>query len=243
MQKKKSKKMSIPSELIEQCIASNDDEPKVLLTTGCMAPVHKGHIAMLRAASEACPENIGCILSPSHDRWAMEKDLVDEMYAREHRVRMAELAVSTEEGIFISDWESKHFVDYPAVVQKTKKALTQACGKPVKVVYVCGADHVAKSGVRHARLCDGVIAVSREGAHPTHSSGGDGDDIDGIKWVVSKDFQNISSTQIREAVQLGKWDYVTKNVAPAVVDYLKLNCSRASYHDLKNNNTQMRSTG
>ena len=125
----------------------------ILLTTGALNPVHKGHINSLKLAQDFL-ESKGFVvekiyLSPSSDIYLKQKqdsNGVDYYYKFKDRLKMCQLAVedfkkennNEKYNIEVSDWEGKqdHFVDFPNVVGHF-----QNNNKDKIVFYICGSDH------------------------------------------------------------------------------------------------------
>ena len=126
----------------------------ILLTTGALNPIHKGHINMLKLAQD-CLESKGfkvdkIYLSPSSDIYLEDKknrNGVDYYYEFKYRLAMCKLAINDfknenkgneKYNIEVSDWEGMQdtFVDYPYVFKHF-----QDNNKDKLVFYVCGSDH------------------------------------------------------------------------------------------------------
>ena len=138
----------------------------VLLTTGSMNPVHKGHIDMLRQAKVELERGGGHVcaafLSPSHDLYVQSKQNGYNFVSATHRIAMANLAVQDYPWLHISSWESSqkgYWPDFPDVIEALKQNLVDRA-ITAHTFYVCGSDH--------ARYCldiDGLVVVGRTQDH------------------------------------------------------------------------------
>ena len=145
----------------------------ILLTTGALNPVHKGHIMSLKLAQDYL-ENKGFVvekiyLSPSSDIYLNNKKKsgkIDYFYNFEDRFKMCQLAVEdfkkenngNRYNIEVSDWEGKqsNFVDFPDVIKHFEKDIKN---KDKLVFYICGSDHY-NNNVKHSNL-DNIIVIKR----------------------------------------------------------------------------------
>jgi len=151
---------------------NNRDDKKdiknvILLTTGALNPVHKGHIMSLKLAQDYL-ENKGFVvekiyLSPSSDIYLNNKKndgKIDYFYKFEDRLKMCQLAVedfkkennNNKYNIEVTDWEGKQskFVDFPDVIKHFQNK-----NKDNIVFYICGSDHY-----NYVNL-DNIIVIKR----------------------------------------------------------------------------------
>ena len=145
----------------------------ILLTTGALNPVHKGHINSLKLAQD-CLESKGFVveklyLSPSSDIYLNSKKnsgKIDHYYNFKNRLKMCQLAVedfkkennNEKYKIEVSDWEGKQpcFVDFSGVVNHFEKDINN---KDKLVFYICGSDHY--KNVKNTNL-ENVVVIKRD---------------------------------------------------------------------------------
>ena len=190
----------------------------ILLTTGALNPVHKGHINSLKLAQDYL-ENKGFVvekiyLSPSSDIYLNDKQnrgKIDCFYKFEYRLKMCQLAVedfkkenkdNEKYNIEVSDWEGKQstFVDFPNVVEHFQNK-----NKDKLVFYICGSDHYGN--VKNTNL-ENVVVIKRD------------TDIVSLEnkkkhfIIVDNSNSDFSSTRAREIIKKIKdkenMDYNTK---------------------------------
>lgn len=130
----------------------------VLITTGSMNPVHKGHVHMLEQA-KAHLETQGwtvCkgLISPSHDHYLMGTG--KPFLSSSVRLELINLATEHHPWIASASWEARQngFVDFPSVVKALRETVCQTASD-IHIWYVCGQDH--------ARYCDGIFVHPNEG--------------------------------------------------------------------------------
>jgi nicotinic acid mononucleotide adenylyltransferase len=196
----------------------------VLLTTGAMNPVHKGHISLITQAKERIDadgyEVIGAWLSPSHDLYLQPKanKLNTIGLSAPFRVEATRLSVVNNQLIDVGLWESSLKLsgtdwspsDYPqvclALKEQIKKEFDSKYGK-ITVFYVCGSDHARNNQLYKTQSeWGGVVVVPRAGEKPEKEN-------PAIKVYVAKpsyDTDDFSSTLIRKAIAENKQDIVKK---------------------------------
>jgi len=185
------------------------DDLVVLLTTGSMNPIHKGHVKNMEIAKdllekEARKKVLCGYISPSHDSWLSRKKY--GFLRVEHRIKMAKLACRNSDWIHCDAHEGSvgRVMDFPEVIKKLSTFLD---GLPV--YYVCGADHAEKCYLwRQSKY----VVIGRENTRvPSY-----------MKCLYYKnEDKNISSTEIRKAMTLKKLETVRHLLHPEVFDYLK----------------------
>jgi Icc-related predicted phosphoesterase/nicotinic acid mononucleotide adenylyltransferase len=159
-------------------IHSGQRKPRaVLLTTGALNPIHKGHIQNMELAKSSIEsqgfEVLGGFLSPSSDAYVTGKmksqhrqqlataqvsrrDVppVETFYSSAaHRLKMTQLACSESDWLSHSSWESNqpYFADFDEVLSNLEDVLrTNGIFENADdtVVYVCGSDHFLKCSLQ-----------------------------------------------------------------------------------------------
>ena len=179
----------------------------ILLTTGALNPVHKGHINSLKLAQDYLVSKGFVVekiyLSPSSDIYLKDKKndgKIDYFYKFEYRLKMCRLAVedfkkenkdNEKYNIEVSDWEGKqpNFVDFPDVIKHFQDDINN---KDKLVFYICGSDHY-NNHVKHSKL-DNIIVIKRN------------TDIVSLKnkknhfTIVDNGNSDFSSTKAREII-------------------------------------------
>ena len=208
-------KMHIMLNSMESLKGKETKKYAVLLTTGAMNPVHKGHISLITQARQRIYadgyEVIGAWLSPSHDLYLQQKakKLKTIGLSAAFRVKATQLSVSNDPLIDVGLWESSlklsgddwYPSDYPKVCLALKaqieKEFESKYGK-ITVFYVCGTDHAKNNNLyKKQPVWGGVVVVPREGEETEEEN-------PSIKVYVAKrsydDTEKFSSTLIRKAI-------------------------------------------
>eukprot|EP01006_Ploeotia_vitrea_P060315 TRINITY_DN75679_c0_g1_i1.p1 TRINITY_DN75679_c0_g1~~TRINITY_DN75679_c0_g1_i1.p1 ORF type:complete len:248 (+),score=15.50 TRINITY_DN75679_c0_g1_i1:95-838(+) len=181
----------------------------VLISTGALNPVHKGHVRMLQLAANALQSThavVGCALSPSHTSYVQSKGLSHTFSAKD-RCRMIDAACSEEDGgrlLCCDSWEcdQTHFVDFPSVRRSLEQRLNTELadalqGRKLQVKYVCGEDHVHKCRLYYANW---VVCIRR-----THEFGNNWpEDVRCTLVEGDPSLLDASSTAVRKALQDAK---------------------------------------
>ena len=137
-----------PSALLHAALAKTSKKQKrcVLLTTGAMNPIHKGHTAMFVQARRELESKHGYkvlagFISPSHDLYVgpkMRSKGHPHVRAKE-RVAMCRLAVKEFEWLATGTWEARqvgNWPDYPGVIKALSDHLHSIEGaEDVAVLY------------------------------------------------------------------------------------------------------------
>lgn len=145
------KKFLLNTDNIYQYIKSFDDVPvgeiNIILTTGCFAPLHQGHLQMLEHARETIEQETGerviqGYIALDNDSYVQQKT---SMYSTIDRVQYAESLISTKEWLNIDYWTSYHVsenVNFTTVYEHLKNYLEyQYPDNIFKIWYVFGSDH------------------------------------------------------------------------------------------------------
>jgi hypothetical protein len=207
----------------------------VLLTTGAMNPVHKGHISLITQARQRIYEDgyevMGAWLSPSHDIYLRQKAkrLNTIALSAAFRVKATQLSVSNDPVIDVGLWESSLKLsgsnwepsDYPfvclALKAQIEKEFESKYGE-ITVFYVCGADHARNNQLyKKQPVWGGVVVVPREGEETEEEN-------PSIKVYVAKrsydDTEKFSSTLIRKAIAENNTHIVRKMMSVRAARFL-----------------------
>jgi nicotinic acid mononucleotide adenylyltransferase len=197
----------------------------VLLTTGCFAPVHKGHYDMMEQAKITVEKSgyhvLGGYMSPSHDSYVNTKEngllRMDIM----KRIQLLELAAQDHPWINIDPWEAVYnsiSINFTDVIAYLKNYLNYHIDaeRNIDIFYVFGADnaHFANTFVTTGH---GVI-VNRYGYNI---------DVANNPRVLVSDIPNkreISSTIIRR----GYYEHLPSSVLEIYRNSLALDKPRAN---------------
>jgi nicotinamide mononucleotide adenylyltransferase len=205
----------------------------VLLTTGALNPVHRGHVAMFDRARDALEAEygldvVGGFLSPSHDTYLSGKYLSVKHLSGKHRdetffpaaQRLALCAAATEDHPFlaVASWESSvsgQWPDFPEVTATLEHVLHERFpGEGIGVIYLCGQDHFRYAA--RARL-PGVAVVTRAGrAEPSDAAR----TIYAVPTASDDPCGQMSSTQVREALKNDDLQTLRSCLHPAVLAML-----------------------
>jgi len=197
---------------------SDGDIPIVLLTTGSLSPIHKGHVKNMELAKKRLESVRGrkikvlCgYISPSHDSWLRGKQY--GFFPVANRIAMVKLATENSDWIHCDSYEGtvEKVMDFPEVINRLRGFLKQYQNdthRDIDVYYICGADHAEK-----CRLWGrpNYVVIGRANT-----------------WVpenrkclyIENNEKNISSTEIRNAIIQGKLREVRDLLHPKVFDYL-----------------------
>ncbi|CAN1558555.1 nicotinamide-nucleotide adenylyltransferase/nicotinate-nucleotide adenylyltransferase [Mycobacteriaceae bacterium] len=200
----------------------------VLLTTGALNPVHRGHVAMFDRARDVLEAEygidvVGGFLSPSHDTYLSGKYLSgkhrDERFFPAAQ-RLALCAAATEDHPFlaVASWESSvsgHWPDFPEVTATLERVLDEPFpGEGIGVIYLCGQDHFRYAA--RARL-PGVAVVTRAGRAERSDTART---IFAVPTASDDPYRRMSSTQVREALKNDDVQTLRSCLHPAVLAML-----------------------
>lgn len=210
----------------------------VLLTTGALNPIHRGHVAMFDRArdvleSEYGLDVVGGFLSPSHDsylsgKYLSGKYLSGKNLSGKHRdetffpaaQRLALCAAATEDHPFlaVASWESSvsgRWPDFPEVTATLERVLDERFpGEGIGVIYLCGQDHfryAARAGL------PGVAVVTRAGRAERSDAART---IYAVPTASDDPCGQMSSTQVREALKNDDLQTLRSCLHPAVLAML-----------------------
>lgn len=150
--------LATPLEAIRRKVLQLEEEGRihdkpltVALTTGCFAPVHPGHIAMMDNAKESLEaggyEVVGGFLSPSHDDYVSSKGEVARRLTASHRALLLNKALEDSDWLATDSWESRYAptdINFTDTIVRLENYINAHINTPVpiKVAYVFGADNV-----------------------------------------------------------------------------------------------------
>lgn len=145
----------------------------ILLTTGALNPLHKGHISMHHKASEALAKSfgfrtVGTFLSPSNDMYLEGKYGKGKFIPGAIRTQCVDAAVADDTLISTGRWETAqegHWPDFPVVAKDLHESVqARFKDRHIMVLYVCGEDHYNRCGLsRGMRPGIGLCVVARDG--------------------------------------------------------------------------------
>ncbi len=128
------------------------DKPLVVaLTTGCFAPVHSGHLAMMEKAKAALEakgyEVLGGYMSPSHDNYVSTKGEAARRLTADHRMLLLNKALDGSDWLAVDPWESRYAptdINFTDTIQRLEHYINAHINTaaPIQVAYVFGADNV-----------------------------------------------------------------------------------------------------
>jgi len=119
----------------------------VLVTTGGMAPIHNGHIAMMEEARRRLQSQgvivLGGFFAPGHDSYVGQKYGGTAAISAAHRCAMVELAVKDSDWLELDPWAARYMpaeVNFTDVYERMVRLLTNHA-HGIDVYYVCGSDN------------------------------------------------------------------------------------------------------
>lgn len=218
--------------------AQGDRKLAVLVNTGAMNPVHKGHLQMLHKARDRLEQVgfvvVGAWLSPSHDGYVLPKaaNLETPGLPADFRLILADLITQGDDLVAVGRWEAdkqhRHWPDFPEVAESLRRALLKEHPE-IQVFYVSGSDHALKLGLlRHGMGRDvGLVVVPRAGESLRQEEEKPAKRIY-IAHGADGEVASFSSTKVREALEKGDRDFVEKAMSTEAARFL-LSPSRPEY--------------
>ena len=211
----------------------------VLVSTGALCPVHRGHIAMLEHARRELEAKhnkcvLGAWLSPSQDCYVGPKMLrLGQSFASAaHRVAAVKCASADLGWLAVASWEARQlrFADFPVVAKTASAVLAERAhswataartpSRSIEVIYVCGTDHATKcrllGGFIPPRINLGLAVVARGGAKPVPTR--PAHRVYGIT-VLPSHLPHASSTKVRAAFKKRSYTDLIELIGPAVLEY------------------------
>jgi len=194
----------------------------VLVVSGSLGPVTRGHLNMLEQAKvrleSAGYAVCGGFLSPSSYAQALDKakDRGIPALTSAFRLRLAEIAVRDDELISVASWEANvigRTVSCSEVVEALERELAgvQPAGRAISVFLVCGSSDRRTSAGLLSSLQQGRVVVPRRGTDTL------------LETPVQRMFvtdtspgklDRLNSVRLREALRSGDTAYV-RQVMPA----------------------------
>ena len=200
----------------------------VLLTTGALNPIHRGHVTMFDRARDTLESEygfdvVGGFLSPSHDTYLAGKYLSgkhrdETFFPAAQRLALCAAATKDHPFLAVASWESSvsgHWPDFPEVTATLERVLHERFpGEGIDVIYLCGQDHFRYAA--SARL-PGVAVVTRAG----RTEGSDAArNIYAVRTASDDPFGQMSSTRVREALKNDDLQTLRSCLHPAVLAML-----------------------
>ncbi len=134
------------------------DRPLVVaLTSGCFAPAHDGHIAMMREARLALEETghevVGGFFSPSHDDYVSTKgstpheQQISRQLTAAHRIYILERILEESDWLSVDPWGARYTptdINFTDCILRLENYINAHLNSivPIRVAYVFGADHM-----------------------------------------------------------------------------------------------------
>jgi nicotinic acid mononucleotide adenylyltransferase len=150
--------LTTPLEIVRKRVVELEEQGKihnkplaVLLTTGCFAPVHSGHIAMMEKAKTAIEakgyEVLGGFMSPSHDDYVSTKGEVARRLTAAHRTLLLNKVLNDSDWLAVDPWESRYAptdINFTDTIQRLEHYINAHINTaaPIQVAYVFGGDNV-----------------------------------------------------------------------------------------------------
>jgi nicotinic acid mononucleotide adenylyltransferase len=176
----------------------------VLVATGSFAPLHEGHLALLKAARTHLEsmgrEVLGAFLSPCHESYVAGK--IGDPASAHALTRIAGMRelLHTHDWIEIDPWEALHsgeLRNFTTVCKLLEQRLSAqlGCLRPVEIMHVHGSDHAEfTQAFRHHGSC---VLVPRPGYPIAHDVLAGLKDVSRIHIAAPSD-TDISSSTIRK---------------------------------------------
>lgn len=157
---------------------NNRKRPVVLVTTGGMAPIHNGHIAMMERAREIVESSfdghvvVGGFFAPGHDSYVGAKYNGTAAIPAVDRIAMVELATQNSDWLEVDPWAARYMpgeINFTDVVRRLETYLIQNLGLRVEVFYVYGSDNegFGETGINSVKVTRSEVSskLVREGEH------------------------------------------------------------------------------
>ena len=155
-----------------------DEHYVVLVTTGGMAPIHNGHIAMMEAARAQLEAQGSVVLAgyfaPGHDSYVGQKYGGSAAIPAVHRCAMVDIATRDSDWLSCDPWAARYMpaeINFTDVVHRLENYIQGNCEIRCEVIYVYGDDNAGfgKAFMGRASVMVPRSAISskmaREGNH------------------------------------------------------------------------------
>lgn len=177
------------------------DNDVLLLTTGSFAPLHNGHINLLKESKKYL-ESIGkrvfaSYISPSHDKYVSEQKLKNSDYNIYRRIEFINDCIKSEKDIYLDLWESfgvNEPVNFTTVIEHLKLLYKNIYNKNIDVYYVFGSDN-QNFELTFKNIGKG-ICIERDN-YPIIIK----KDLKNIIYIKNNKYKNLSSTKIRKYIK------------------------------------------
>jgi len=208
----------------------------LLLTTGGMNPVHRGHVQMLHQAEQRLAAEgftvLGAWLSPSHDMYLQPKArcLGTVGLSDKFRIEIARRATESDPLVAVGEWECAqegYWPDFPEVAETLQKEFQALVEDPdfetlpgmskdsiLPVFYACGTDHADKCNLYHRGLRlphSGVVVVPRQGERVGKE---DPRNLIFVAEPAEGPLASFSSTKVRQAIEDKNVAYLSEALSP-----------------------------
>lgn len=122
--------------------------PAVMVTTGGMAPIHNGHMAMMEEAKRIAKfegfDVLAGYFAPGHDSYVGQKYNGTAAIPAADRCAMVELACQDSDWLDCDPWAARYMpgeVNFPTVCDRLREMIRFQTGISVAVIYVHGSDN------------------------------------------------------------------------------------------------------
>lgn len=227
---------TIPLQKVKNNTVDGEEKVAILLTTGGMSPIHRGHIEMMEKAREIAKSQgyhvVGGFITPGHDSYVGSKYGGTAAIHAEHRIKMVELATRDSDWLACNPWPARYLpveINFTDVIRHIQNAVPPG----IEVIYVHGSDNPDFGLAVHS------ISVDR--SEISSSAVRDGH-LDYLDPVVREYYENIGK------ISGDTRPYLIRDDAFLSMDYLLNNSawiSKFGMHseeDLRNKITQFQSS-
>lgn len=197
----------------------------ILVTTGALNPIHRGHVAAMEATKQFLEKERGMRvlagwISPSHDSYVGPKmrRLGERAFPTAIRLKCAELAVKDSDWLAVGTWESDpaktSWPDFPIVLKALSDSLARLSStgsfgnddtinrllRHIQIHYVCGSDHLSNISPSFAF---GIAVIGRTGQKLDASLKLSYEQLEIVQPAGSSLYSGMSSTKVRSFLARG----------------------------------------